>query len=49
MKSIEAEDVNTRWVEKKSSKMHEDEHKLWRCVEKESEELEVKMRKSGKK
>ena len=30
--STEGEDINTRWMEKKSYKMHEDEHKFIRCV-----------------
>ena len=42
--SIEAEDINTRWMDKKSYNMHEDEHKfsscMWRCMEKEGEDEE---------
>ena len=38
--SIEAEDINTRWMDKKSYNMHEEEHKFSRCMEKEGEDEE---------
>ena len=49
--SIEANDINKRWMEKKSYNMHEDEHKfsscMRRCVEKESEDLVARIRNSS--